>query len=291
MSNDLQLIADSFSKFIVTPLNAFGLGGFVFDNDGDTTVTLQAEITDHYTEDNKTIQDHIAIKPKRVTLKGYVGELVYRDGAGDGSPIQKTVQKLTTISSFLPQLSAAAEQATAVIQAARNGDLSLGNVSLESVNKVLDLWGLAKNLGPDTSKQQQAYMYFKALYEQKILCSLQTPYEFLSNMAIESIIAIQPEGTKYVSDFTITLKQIRTVEVLSVVGSDSGRGVSDNPTPISQGRNAEQIQPVNTVGNMPGLETTVNFPDVGPVKINTDVLKNLSQFDYDALMNALEKIQ
>lgn len=292
MSNDLQLIADSFSKFIVTPLNAFGLGGFVFDNDGDTTVTLQAEITDHYTEDNKSVQDHIAIKPKRVTLNGYVGELVYRDGAGDGSPIQKTVQKLTTIGSFLPKLSAAATQATAIIQAARNGDLSLGNVSLESVNKVLDLWGLAKNLGPDTSKQQQAYMYFKALYEQKILCSLQTPYEFMSDMAIESIIAIQPEGTKYVSDFTITLKQIRTAGILSAAAKSagsSGSGDSSDPTPISQGRNAEQIQPVNTVGNMPGLETTVNFPDVGPVKINTDVLKNLPQFDYDKIISIVSQ--
>lgn len=292
MANDLQLITDSFSKFIVTPINSFGLGGFVFDNDGDTTVTLQAEITDHYTEDNKTIQDHIAIKPKRVTLKGYIGELVYRDGDDGSSFVQKAVQKLTTVSSFIPKLSAAASQATDLIQSARDGNISLGNVSLESVNKVLDLWGLVKNMDTSGSKQAQAYMYFKALYEQKILCSLQTPYEFLSNMAIESIIALQPEGTKYVSDFTITLKQIRTVDVLSAIGSDSARSASGdttNPTPISQGRNAEQAQAPVTVGNMQGLETTVNFPDVGPVKINTDILKNLPQFDYDKIIGMINQ--
>jgi hypothetical protein len=284
MANDLQLISDSFKQYIVTPLNAFGVGGFVFDNEGDTTLNLSADITDHYTEDNKSVQDHIAIKPKRVTLKGYVGELVYRDGNTDGGTIQKVTQKLTVVSSFLPTLSAAATQATALIKSAREGNLSLGNVSLESVNKVLDLWGLAKNLAPSATRQMQAYMYFKALYEQKILCSLQTPYEFLSNMAIESIIAVQPENTKFISDFTITLKQIRTVDVLSKVATTQGRGVSDSPTPIAQGRNVQQSAPVSQIGNMPGLDTSkVSVQDIASqlnnnttivVKTAEDLMKN-----------------
>lgn len=286
MANDLQLLTDSFSKFIVTPLNEFGIGGFVFDNEGDTTLNLVAEITDHYTEDNKSIQDHIAIKPKRLTLKGYVGELVYYSPQNDGGFIQKAVQKLTTISSFLPQLSAAATQATALIQKARDGNLSLDNVSLESVNKILDLWGLAKNLGANDSKQQRAYMYFKALYEQKILSSIQTPYEFLSNMAIESIIALQDERSKYVTDFTITFKQIRTVDIVSVEGSQSGRGVSGSPTPLPQGRNVEQAQPVSTIGNMPGLNPeTFGALEAMGIDPNAIVRKaselgDISQFDY-----------
>jgi len=286
MANDLQLLTDSFSKFIVSPLNEFGIGGFVFDNEGDTSLNLTAEITDHYTEDNKSIQDHIAIRPKRLTLKGYVGELVYYSPQNDGGFIQKAVQKLTTVSSFLPQLSAAATQATALIQKARDGNLSLDNVSLESVNKILDLWGLAKNLGANDSKQQRAYMYFKALYEQKILSSIQTPYEFLSNMAIESIIALQDERSKYVTDFTITFKQIRTVSIVSVEGSESGRGVSGSPTPLPQGRNVEQSQPVNTVGNMPGLnpETFGALQSMGidpnAIVKTASELGDISQFDY-----------
>jgi len=186
----------------------------------------------------------------------------------------------------LPQLSAAATQATALIQKARDGNLSLDNVSLESVNKILDLWGLAKNLGANDSKQQRAYMYFKALYEQKILSSIQTPYEFLSNMAIESIIALQDERSKYVTDFTITFKQIRTVSIVSVEGSESGRGVSGSPTPLPQGRNVEQSQPVNTVGNMPGLnpETFGALQSMGidpnAIVKTASELGDISQFDY-----------
>jgi len=302
MANDLQLLTDSFSKFIVTPINEFGIGGFVFDNEGDTTLNLTAEITDHYTEDNRSVQDHIAIKPKRLTLKGYVGELVYYSPQNDGGFVQKAVQKLTTVSSFLPQLSAAATQATALIQQARDGNLSLDNVSLESVNKILDLWGLAKNLGANDSKQQRAYMYFKALYEQKILSSIQTPYEFLSNMAIESIIAMQDERTKFVSDFTITFKQIRTAGIVNGVASQQGgSGDSDSPTPLPQGRNVEQSQPVTTIGNMPGIDPAViqrmiittdergrPLGGINPnaIAVNAEELSNMQQFGYDILTRA-----
>ena len=67
--SDAQLLIDSLKQYVVTPLNAFGVGGFVFDSEGDTTVNLSADITDHYLEDNTSVQDHIAIKPKRVTPK------------------------------------------------------------------------------------------------------------------------------------------------------------------------------------------------------------------------------
>lgn len=296
MSSNAQLLIDSLKQFVVTPLNAFGVGGFVFDNEGDTSLNLSADITDHYTEDNKSVQDHIAIKPKKLTLKGYVGELVYRDGNTAASSVQKVVQKLTTVTQYLPQLSAAAQQAIDVINNARAGNFSLNNVSLESVNKVLDLWGLAKNINPNQTKQAQAYMYFKALYEQKILCSVQTPYEFLSNMAIESIIAIQGENSKYITDFSITLKQIRTVQIVNVQGSTSGRGVSDSPTPISAGRNSQQSQPINTVGNMPGLDpTTLSAMQALGVDSNAivraaDQLKNMPQFEYDKIITILDRV-
>ena len=96
MSDTLDALTAEFQNYVVAPLNAFGLGGFLFDAEGESTARLNAEITDHYTEDNRAVQDHIAIHPTRITLKGYVGEIVYTQPGQDQSFLQTAVQKLTT---------------------------------------------------------------------------------------------------------------------------------------------------------------------------------------------------
>lgn len=185
----------------------------MFDIEGDTTVNLSTEITDHYLEDNSALQDHIAIRPKKLILKSYVGEVVFRQDENSGTFLQKAVQKLTTVSAALPALSQAAKQTKALLDSNSFSKLALNDV----VSQAADYWSFVKNLASGGSKQQQAYMYFKSLMEQKILVSVQTPFEFVTSMAIESITAMQPEGSKFISDFTINLKQIRTVSELSVL--------------------------------------------------------------------------
>lgn len=242
-------IQDSFSKFIVTPLNAFGLGGFLFDVEGETASDLSSEITDHYLEDNVAVQDHIALKPQTVTLSGYVGELVYEGGAPSSITLQKAVQKLTILNSYLPTLSKAAQQiqsslSLSSLEFTPEGIASRASTLLTSptLNNVVDLWALTKNINPAASKQQKAFTYFKALQEQKLLISLQTPFEFITNMAVMSVSAIQDEKSKYMSDFSITLKKIRTVSV---------RSVQFDPKKY-QNRTQQQSEPTAQLGNNQG---------------------------------------
>lgn len=247
---DISLIKDSFSQYIVSPLNAFGLGGFVFDIEGDTTINLTAEITDHYIENNSAIQDHIAIKPQKISLHNYVGEVVYRLDNTTNTPTQNVTQKLTVLNEYVPILSAAATQAYNLSQSNNLIDTltnSFNKSNIQStVSSAASLWENIKNLAPTTSKQQQAYMFFKALFEQKILVSLQTPFEFISNLAIEAIAATQTEDSKYISDFSITLKKIRTVSSATVVF---------NPDDFF-GSAAAQIQGVVNQGNTQGQSVT-----------------------------------
>jgi hypothetical protein len=259
MAVNLDVLAQGVNKYIVTPLNAFGLGGFVFDIEGETTANLSAEITDHYLEDNSAIQDHIAIRPKKVTLKSYVGELVYREDDSTDTFFQKVVQKLTTLVAYRPSIARAAQQAIDVFKEGKISDFSLDNITLETVNKTTDYWAFVKNLGPNQSRQQRAYLYFKALMEGKFLVSVQTPFEFMNNMAIESIVAIQSEDSRFISDFSITLKEIRTVSILNVA-ADATRYVTREGTAeeINQGRGLFQNQSLNNLGNMPGLPTVVD---------------------------------
>lgn len=274
MASPLSLFSDGLKQYVVAPVNAFGLGGFVFDVEGDSTLNLSTEITDHYLEDNSSVQDHISIRPKRVILRRYVGELVYEPEQGLASTVQSMVQKLTALSSFLPTLSKGAEQ----IFSLKSQDITFNklrdSVSSLTVNQLTDYWAFGKNLlGGQSSRQQQAYMYLKSLMEQRILVSLQTPFEFVNNMAIESITAVQPEGSKYISDFTIVLKQIRFAQLITAPSGSVGTVVSGNignpettlnppadqfNPPVQQGKAAVQYEPIQNNGVVNG--TDKSFP-------------------------------
>ena len=235
-----ELIKDNFDKYVVTPANAFGLGGFVFDVDGETSINAVSEITDHFVEDNSAVQDHIATRPLTVTLGGFVGELSDVVGGDLQDVQQKAVQKLTVVSAYLPVLSTSAAFVKDVITDSKSITTD------QAINNVNNIYATVKNLNPSATKQQKAYTYFKALRDQKILVSLQTPFEYLPNMAIETLIATQGEDTNTVSTFSITLKQIRTV---------STKFVSFNPSNF-QTKSGEQTAPEVDKGKAQGKTTS-----------------------------------
>ena len=256
MTDTLNDLTNALQTYVVAPLNAFGLGGYVFDVRGEENALLAADITDHYTEDNKAVQDHIAIKPKKITLKGYVGEVVFNGpGATNSSIIQQVTQKLTVIDGFLPQMSAAATQAQAAISGIDSAGGTLSSFAA-AIPAAANIYGLVKNtigtFSGNTPRQQSAYQYFSACQSQGILMGIQTPWEFLTNMAIETIIASQGEDSVFITDFSITFKQIRIAQTLtasSILTNTGGICTSADPT----GAAAIQGQAQTNNGGVPGL--------------------------------------
>lgn len=278
---NFDIISNSLNSYVVRPVNAFGLGGFIFDIEGETEVNLSAEITDHFMEDGTTVQDHVAIKPKRVRLKNYVGEVTFNQDGNTQTLIQKAVQKLTVLNQVAPTLSRAAQQ----IFNLKKTDLSVAGVtqfvSSLTVNRVADYWALAKNLVQNQDKQTQAYMYLKALMEQKIVVSLQTPFEFMSSMMIESIVAVQQENSKFISDFTVTLKEIRTAEMITPLDSRSTALTSqaelidtNDAAKSLQERANIQYQPELNLGSTLGIELDP-IVVTDEIRGNLDVLPNV----------------
>lgn len=257
MADSLDGLLVGLQNYVVAPLNAFGLGGFVFDVQGEGRAQLRAEITDHYTEDNKSVQDHIARRPKRITLSGYVGELVYRSDDNRGQSIlQEVTQKLTVISAFLPKISAAATQGQAALADPTNSSLTLNSLA-DALPGAANIYGLVKNtlgaVGTQAS-QQNAYNYLSACFEQGILMGVQTPWEFLTNMAIESIDATQSEDSAYISDFTVTYKQIRIVASQTAATLLSGTGGTPAPGGVVASTfTAQQGAAVANQGIVPGV--------------------------------------
>jgi hypothetical protein len=256
---------NEFSQYVVRPLNAFGVGGFVFDVEGETQHKLKAEITDHYTENNSFIQDHIAINPTRITLKSAVGELVYREENDGNSFLQNLTRKLTILNDLIPDFSEATKQFKNTFEKGVSIE-DIKNSDLFTQTSALNIWRLVKNLTPPITRQEQAYMYFKALMQQKILVSVQTPFSFMTNMAIESIVAVQGEDSKYISTFTITLKEIRFAEIrteqadIQQPSDTSGQEAKLQNTPTNYaGRNLIQREVQLDQGKSEGLPILDNI--------------------------------
>lgn len=286
--NTLTDLASNFQQYVVAPLNAFGLGGFVFDVEGDETVQLTAEITDHYTESNNTVQDHIAIMSKKVILKSYVGELRYQLDPNTNTPLQSIVQKLTEVSSYLPSLASTEQQLVGLA----TGVSATGVVSnfTSLTNNAANLYALVQNTITPQTRQQQAYAFFKALFQTKTLVSVQTPFEFMSSMAIESVVGFQPEDSVSITHFTITLKEIRIAST-QVEASTTNGGAA----PVATGANQLQQQgktQVTTAGinppslngagaPLPGITGVNTNPVVDPLVGNVNELSGTSNFIYD----------
>lgn len=220
-TNDFLNLASTANEALVSFTGTTGIAGFVFDIKDTEEINLESDITDHYIESNNPVQDNIVCKPVQVTLRGTVGEYVYTPPKKESTwdkivgKVQDVTEKLTIIGSYLPSISTASEQ---VFQ-------SLSETNANNImSPLLDIGSAAFDLYNDvnvpTDKQSHAFMFFEALWQAKQTFSIQTPYRYYANMAIESIKAVQSGETRDTTDFEITFKQIRTVVSNVPVGEE-----------------------------------------------------------------------
>ena len=185
------------------PIQNMGISGFLFDVVGDEDVNLDSDITDHFVEDNTAVQDHIALRAPKVTVRGYVGELSVAV-QGLAQLAQSIVERLTLLESLIPTLTTQATQSFNNIQ-------SISQVTY-LIAQASNLYNIFANANASNLKQQSAFNYFMALWSSRTLCSVQTPFQIFNNMAIENVRALQPAESIYMGDFSVTFKAIRTVQ-------------------------------------------------------------------------------
>lgn len=192
------------NKYILN--GAGGIGGFVFDYEGETTITLESEITDHWIETNTAIQDHVAIKPMHFTLRGFVGELVQKNNSGILGLLGSIGNKLSQVPAYLGtntpgmvnKLQKARQQLTANINKIDNG--------LKRITNIARAFGLAS---PTNSAQKAAFAKLWAMWSSRQIVSVTAPFTVCKSMIIERITFIQDENTKTMSDISVTVKEIK----------------------------------------------------------------------------------
>ncbi len=228
----------------------------LFNYEGEQTVMIESDITDHYVEDNSAIQDQIALKPEVITAHGFIGEL--NDVVPDLlKPVKFVADKLTAIVAYTPAL-------TATAQLAYSEAFQLYQVASNVVTSAVNAWTAVSNLitgsdgqtviGADgqtvataQNKQQTAFQQFYGYWRSRTLFTVQTPWAVFQNMAIRSLRAIQDAETRVITDFEITFKMIRQASTLTATN-----GLSNIPQSY-QNRAGSQASALTDLGSSTGV--------------------------------------
>lgn len=211
---------------------------FLFHYEGEQTVTLESDITDHYVEDNSAIQDNITVKPELITTHGFIGEL------NNVVPLvpavaQQAFDKLVALSAYTPALSVSALLAYNLAVQAAQAVIDTANNAVSAWNTVGGAIG-APTLGGQTTAiantefaavqnlQQQAFQMFYGYWRNRTLFTVQTPWAIFPNVAIKSLRAIQNADTAVITDFEVSFKVIRFASTITTntapnISSDEAR--------------------------------------------------------------------
>lgn len=170
---------------------------------GNETMTLTADVTDNYVENNVAYQEHIALKPKVFTVSGEVGELTWFRNDEANSVTGSVAQKLTPIVSFFPPISKSASSIQDKAMKIMGVVDSLDNFA----NRV---WDFLSNDDVNT-EQKKVYKYLMTLWQRRVPIDIKTPYGKISNYVIQSVEFTQPDRTVDKSQVKISFKEFKTV--------------------------------------------------------------------------------
>ncbi len=219
-SEDLTRVSDYLDKKIGAIISIpgsknKGIAGWVFDIPTGESVDLSSDISEHYTESGSFVNDHVVLKPIRITLSGFIGELVFRvpqPGSAEYA-LEQIQNRLLIVNSYLGPLSQGATQKAAAIVAKA---AYIFNQAQAMAKRAQNLVGMFSGADTGESAQTKAYLELVALWASKQILNVQTPWALFSSMIIETVSAKQDDQANDYSDISITLKEIRFANVQTV---------------------------------------------------------------------------
>jgi hypothetical protein len=220
----VALISNIFTSEDKKPVK--GIDGFLFDISLTESATYSAQITDHFTEENYTIQDHAAFDPVKVTLTGKVAELVYTKNAGLAF-LSAAIDRLSPLGVISPTMGTQARQ---YIAAADQLGSALGSAK-KVLNSIYDIFAD----DPSKNAQQKAFYVFEQMFLGRALLSIETPWKTYKNMMIENWTAEQSEESIYETTFTLTFKEMRFIGTETNTGTLEGRIAAQKEKPQDKG--------------------------------------------------------
>ena len=196
----------------------------------EENVSMQADITDNFVETNYAIQDHIALKPRTIKLRGLVGEISFKKPAEVGTflatqlaiaqsyTLQQTLLSCQPLESLVPTLSSYTRTAIGVYEQVKSSIKRYQNI-------FKNFKGTQYQASTPTAQQQQQYIIQKKmledityLFNNRVAVNLSGfAFEDQNNSIANSLWHIQSVNvtqgeSQYISDVEIILKEIRIAE-------------------------------------------------------------------------------
>jgi hypothetical protein len=259
------------NNYLVKPSGANGIAGFVFSVAGEANLMADTDITDHYTEYNNFEQDHAALKPIEVMLRGFVGEKILPSPQGINGLLSGIQNKLTTVQTLLGKYSPQAlNKVSAVVNSAQNTVNQIDNV----IGRAQNIVGLIAGGSAAPTAQAKALAQLMALRDTRQVFTLVTPWGQLAyfnpitqkagsrSFVIKRLMFEQPENTEDYSDIVVTLKEVRfaTVATPNASGGTIPGQTAAEAAQNSSGRLQQQSQAQTNKGNQVGAPGTVTGP-------------------------------
>lgn len=230
---------------LVSPKTSPGICGFVFDISEKEQIDLVADITDNYTEDNSFINDHRVKKPIKVTLSGFIGELVIKQEFFN-LVLESLQSALTTVDAYLGSFT---DGVTQTIQTIFSTTVSAISRTTQTIDRVKNIVSGFNGEGQYENLQQRAYSNLEALYNSETVLTVQTPWRYFDSMMIENIQFVQGEESEYISDISVTLKEIRFAQI----------GITNYENNLNANRNELQSKSKVNTGKIQGSRNSFLF--------------------------------
>lgn len=219
----------------------------IFHYEGEQTLTLDSDITDHFIEDNTAIQDQIALKPIVVTTHGFIGELNNVPPSGLGSLLQLASNTLTSLAPYAPAFTTSAQnaynQAAAgymlASSAANSAVAAVSSLGGPSGESVIGSIGGTVTKAQNQNKQQTFFQLMYGYWQTRTLFTIQTPWAIFQNMAILHCRPVQSADDRTITDFEVSFKQMNFAST-AILG----------PQNQTQGRLQSQSAPLQSNGNI-----------------------------------------
>ena len=207
------------SAALITPQEDVGFNGWLFHIPKDDNIEFSSQITDHYVESNKSVQDHVALAPIEYTVSGLIGELNWKNVYDKSKKqIDEIQNRLPILSILTPELTAQALQVFNAVNKAYDTAKKLEEMSTDdNTPEVYEkfLQQAKKGFTNENNKlneQQLAVNYFFWAWKSRKLFKVQTPWRIFDNMIIKSCRASQSESGKTVTNITLTFKQLNIID-------------------------------------------------------------------------------
>lgn len=206
---------------VVNILGATGIAGFKFHVPETEAVRFESEITDHYTDTNSALQDHIANKPITITCTGLVGDYFYSVNQIEDF-LALIVPTITLVKEFIPQIRSITQKEKintssleSVTQKQEDGSYivksGIGKDRYKYTFNSMDLFSLFQSLYKLKSAQTRAFLFFESLWKARATFSVETTWKRYDNMAV---LSLEPKRDRNadITEFSITFKQLAFTE-------------------------------------------------------------------------------